>query len=220
MLQTACRGQVFSFVYVQKETICLSSFQLHFTGLISTSRAESSPQTRSITAGLSSVNNSATPLSQPHSSSTNDPVGATSHFLFSSPDVSATPSSQILSSSGVLLVTASLVVLSPFPRPTLPSANMSSTASVQIHTSSGVRIVTSSYVALSSLLRPSTSELVTTSSVIAIPSGVFVRFGINVPLNQSVSSGSFKRNLEEGILVAYQNGSLDASSGNVSVQVS
>ena len=86
--------------------------------------------------------------------------------------------------------------------------------------SSAIAVVTSSYVSLSSLQKPSTSELVTTSSVVSIPSRIFVRFGISVPLNQSVNNANFTKALKEGILMAYRNGSLGTSPGNVSISVS
>lgn len=59
-----------------------------------------------------------------------------------------------------------------------------------------------------------------TSSAIIKPPGIFVRFGIRVPLGESVNDASFKNNLEKGILEAYENGTLDGMAGNVSVKVS
>ena len=79
--------------------------------------------------------------------------------------------------------------------------------------SSDVTIGSTSYKTLSSTIAPS-------SSVAVIPPGIFVRFVISVPLNQSVSDASFKANLTRGILTAYENGSLDGITGNVSVNVS
>ena len=58
------------------------------------------------------------------------------------------------------------------------------------------------------------------SSVAVIPPGTFVRFVIRVPLNQSVTDISFRANLTRGILTAYENGTLDGLTGNVSVNVS
>ena len=47
-----------------------------------------------------------------------------------------------------------------------------------------------------------------------------MRFVISVPLNQSVTDISFKANLTRGILTAYENGTSDGLTGNVSVNVS
>ena len=58
------------------------------------------------------------------------------------------------------------------------------------------------------------------SSVAVIPPGTFVRFVISVPLNQSVTDISFRANLTRGILTAYENGTLDGLTVNVSVNVS
>lgn len=92
---------------------------------------------------------------------------------------------------------------------TVTSLNVSATSSFQSHQS-----------ALPTLLRPSSTELVITTSVIIVTPGLFVRFAISVPLNESVNATSFKTNLEKGILVAYKNGTSDETSGNVSVNVS
>ena len=88
------------------------------------------------------------------------------------------------------------------------------------YTLTGVAVVTSSYLVSSSSLRPSSADMVVTSSAAVIPPGFFVRFGINVPLNESVSDASFKQQLREGILAVYQNGSADGMLGNTSVKVS
>ena len=138
----------------------------------------------------------------------------------SSKNVSETSSSTLFS-SGVPVVTSSFVVLSSSPRPTLSSANVSRTGSLQTHPSSAILAVTSSStMTLSYSLRPSSPGLVISSSVIAIPPGIYIRFGISVPLNQSVKDASFKQQLEKGIFLAYKNGSAGGLLGNVSVMVS
>ena len=58
------------------------------------------------------------------------------------------------------------------------------------------------------------------SSVAVIPPGAFLRFVISVPLNQSVSDISFRAKVTKGILIAYENGTLDGTTGNISVKVS
>ena len=81
-------------------------------------------------------------------------------------------------------------------------------------------MTTSTSLASSFSFKPSTPELVFSSSVIAIPTGFFVRFVIRVDLNQSVSNASFVEQLQKGILEAYENGSADIALANVSVDVS
>ena len=102
----------------------------------------------------------------------------------------------------------------------MSSVNLSATSSSQTLPLSGVPVFTSSIMALPSSPLPSASELAITSSVIIIPPGFFVRFGISVPLNKSVSDARFKQELEKRILVAYENGSVGGMPGNVSVNVS
>ena len=55
------------------------------------------------------------------------------------------------------------------------------------------------------------------SSVAVMPPGIFVRFVISVPLNESVID---RANLTRGILTVYENGTLDGIKGNVSINVS
>lgn len=87
---------------------------------------------------------------------------------------------------------------------------------------SSIHVPTGSTSDMASLspLRPSSTEHVTTSSATVIPPGIFVRFIISVPLNESVSDVSFKANLTKGIAAVYTNGSLDGISGNTSISVS
>ena len=272
--------------------------KLHFTGVSSASRAESSPPSGNITAAVLSVNISATPSGQPHSSSYNVPV-VSSHSLLTFPGFTATvPTANVTaasysgSSSSVPVVNTNFVVLSNSQRPvvpstnvpattplnslqtnrssyfhvassssvlqlsssgptlppentrssalsrshtpsgvpvvpssllilTLPSTNTSASDSIQTPLSVGVSVVSSGYVVLSSsLTQSSLGSSAISSSVDPIPPGIFVRFGINVPKNQSLNDGSFENQLREGIFSIYQNGSLDSSSRNFSVQVS
>ncbi|KAL9955828.1 hypothetical protein ACROYT_G037213 [Oculina patagonica] len=105
---------------------------------------------------------------------------------------------------------------------TLFSVHVSATSLLATSVSSGNASTASSQIQISTLSplpRPSTTELAATSSVISVPPGDFVRFAIRVPLNESVNDASFKSNLEKGILVAYENGTLDGRTGNVSVNV-
>ena len=95
---------------------------------------------------------------------------------------------------------------------TLSSANVSATLSLQTNSLS--------FTAMSSSIRPSTPELVITSSVIPVQPGFFIRFGISVPLNKTVNDAAFQQQLEKGILVAYENGSVGGIAGNVTVNVS
>ena len=131
-------------------------------------------------------------------------------------------SSKIFSSSDVPVGSSSSFVSLTFSqRPTVSSANVSSTASLETYTSNGVSVVTSSNVLPSSPINPSsTSAFVVSSSVFVIPPSLFARFGISVPLNESVTDVSFKQKLEIGIHAAFVNGSVDGMTGNVSVSVS
>lgn len=95
---------------------------------------------------------------------------------------------------------------------------VSAIPSSQFHPSSPV--ATTSYVAPSSSPTLSMTELVATSSVIFKSPGVYVRFAISVPLNDSVENASFKNTLEKGILAVYQNGTFGGMAENVSVNVS
>lgn len=105
------------------------------------------------------------------------------------------------------------VTSSTTARRTIQSMNVSTKAI-------DVSLVTTSEVASPSPLRPSSTEHPTISSVTVIPPGIFVRFVISVPLNESVSDASFKANLTKGIFAVYENGSLSGASQNVSVNVS
>lgn len=67
--------------------------------------------------------------------------------------------------------------------------------------------------------KSSTAKLVFSSSVIATTPGFFVRFLINVDLNQNVGNISFVKQLEKRILEAYRNGS-GSGAQNFSVHVS
>lgn len=113
-------------------------------------------------------------------------------------------------------VTATLLPTSSLPTESSPERS-SFTATVA---SLNVSAISSFQTHQSTLLRPSSTELVITASVIIVTPGLFVRFAISVPLNESVNATSFKTNLEKGILVAYKNGTSDETSGNVSVNVS
>lgn len=113
-------------------------------------------------------------------------------------------------------VTATLLPTSSLPTESSPERS-SFTATVA---SLNVSAISSFQTHQSTLLRPSSTELVITASVIIVTPGLFVRFAISVPLNESVNATSFKTNLEKGILVAYKNGTSDERSGNVSVNVS
>ena len=208
--------------------------KLHFTGVSSASRALSSPLSGNITAAVLSVNISATPSGQPHSSSYNIPVHS-SHSLFTFPGFTATvPTANVTaasysgSSSSIPVVNASFAVLSNSQRSVLSSTNVPATTpfnsasdSIQILPSGSVSVVSSSYVVLSLSSTPSSlGSSAVSSSVVAILPGIYVRFGINVPKNQSLNDGSFENQLREGIFSIYQNGSLDSSSRNVSIHVS
>lgn len=103
---------------------------------------------------------------------------------------------------------------------TVQSVNVSATASPQMRSSILVPTGSTSEMASLSPLRPSSTEHVTTSSSTVIPPGIFVRFVISVPVNESVNDVSFKANLTRGIAIAYENGSLDGLSGNASINVS
>lgn len=230
-------------------------------------------QNQSSTTSAASMNKSATPSTQVHSSS-RVPLVTTSYTTPSiSPrssisergtklteissgntsqsraltattalaNDSGTLSSQILASSKAAVVSTSYMTLStPLlhftstqdqSRPqmqttvdmsqsrTFSSSNASAVPSSQFHSSSRGPIATTSYVALSYSLNFSTAELVTTSSVTITKPGIFVRFAVSVPLNESLEDASFKNNLEKGILAAYENGTSDGMTGNHSVNV-
>lgn len=192
---------VVSTSYMVLSTSLRSSAPEQSTLLTQISSVDTS-QSRRFTVTLASVE-SGTPSSQIHSSS-EVTVVPTSYMAFSSPLTSSTPEQ-----SKSLTQTTS-VEMSQSGRFT--SINISATPSSQVHSSS--------YVALSSSPSPSTTEPVMASSAIIKPPGIFVRFGIRVPLGESVNDASFKNNLEKGILEAYENGTLDGMAGNVSVKVS
>ena len=67
--------------------------------------------------------------------------------------------------------------------------------------------------------KPSTAKLVFSSSVLATTPGFYVRFLINVDLNQNVGNVSFVKQLEKRILEAYRIGS-GSGVQNFSVRVS
>ena len=123
--------------------------------------------------------------------------------------------------SGVPVATSIILTLLPSTRPTLPSVNTSVSDSMQIPLSCDVSVVSSRFVVLSSSLAPSSPwSGVISNSVDPIMPGISVRFGISVPQNQSLNDSSFENQLRKGILSIYQNGSLDASSGDFSIRVS
>ena len=103
---------------------------------------------------------------------------------------------------------------------TVQYVNVSATTSPQMRSSIHVPTGSTSEMASLSPLRPSSTEHVTTSSSTGIPPGIFVRFVISVPVNESVNDVPFKANLTRGIAIAYENGSLDGLSGNASINVS
>lgn len=196
--------------------------KLHFTGVSSVSRAESSPPSGNITAATNVP--ATTPFNSLQTSrSSNFHVSSPSFILPSSSSGPTLPSENTRSSalsrshtaSGVPVVPSSLQTLA------LPSTNTSASDSIQISSSASVSVVSSSYVVLSLSLTPSSlGSSAVSSSVVPILPGIYVRFGINVPKNQSLSDGSFENQLREGIFSIYQNGSLDSSSRNVSIHVS
>lgn len=179
----------------------------------------------SSTPTLSPENVSATVSLQSHT--TDGAAVVTSSFVVFSSSIRPTVSSANVSETALLKSHplsdsyALRSMVSSFSlRPTWPSVLVSATSSFLTRGSNGTPVVTSSYVVSSSLLRPSSQEAVITSSAVAVPSGIYVRFGISVPLNQSVKNNSFANQLGKGIFAVYQNGSLGASSGNLSVNVS
>lgn len=161
---------------------------------------------------------------------------------------SATPSSEIIPSSEVTAFTKSSSAIKPsasdqsvvvltqtssletsqnrtfttatIATTTVQSVKVSTKVSSQMRSSIHVPTGSTSDMASLSPLRPSSTEHVTTSSATVIPPGIFVRFIISVPLNESVSDVSFKANLTKGIAAVYTNGSLDGISGNTSISVS
>ena len=157
-----------------------------------------------------SVNVSATPSSQINQSSEFTAFDKSSSTITSSASaqtVVVTPTSRLGISQSQTFATAS--VQATTTTAIAPSVNLSTKASSQMIFSSDVTVsVTGS------------TPMTQSSSVAFIPPVTFVRFVISVPLNQSVTDISFKANLTRGILTAYENGTLDGLTGNVSVNVS
>ena len=155
------------------------------------------------TVALSSEITSPTHLSQPHPSASGVSVVSLSYSTLTTPRINT-------SGDGGLSVPATLLSSIRTPA-TEPFANRSSTSSLQAHSSKLFPLVTTTFVS---------AVDATSSSAFSTSVAIFVRFGISVPRNQSVNDPDFKQSLEDGILLAYQNGSINSSSGNVNISVS
>lgn len=155
------------------------------------------------TVALSSKITSLTPLSQRRPSFSDVSAVSSSYSTLTTPRINT-------SGDGGLSVPASLLSSIRTPA-TEPFANRSSTSSLQAHSSKLFPLVTTTFVS---------AVDATSSSAFSTSVAIFVRFGISVPRNQSVNDPDFKQSLEDGILLAYQNGSINSSSGNVNISVS
>lgn len=152
---------------------------------------------------MSSKLTSPAPFSQLHPSASDVSVVSLSYSTLTTPRINT-------SGDGGLSVPATFLSSIRTPA-TEPFANRSSTSSLQAHSSKLFPLVTTTFVS---------AVDATSSSAFSTSVAIFLRFGISVPRNQSVNDPDFKPSLEEGIRLAYQNGSIDSSSGNVSIIVS
>ena len=156
---------------------------------------------------VASVNVSATPSSKFHQSSEFTTLTKSSSAVQSSPSdeiVVVSKTSRLGTSQSQTFTAASVLRTA-----TASSVNLSTKAPFQMTFSGHLTISATG-----------TSSVPQSSSVAVIPPGTFVRFVISVPLNQSVSDISFRAKVTKGILIAYENGTLDGTTGNISVKVS
>lgn len=232
------QNQSFTTTVVSANKSAIHSTQVHPSSLVpvvttshmvlSISPSSSIPEQSMMLTQIPSVNTSQSRRLTATTASAN--VSGTSSFqTLSSNEVTVVPTSYMVLSTPLIPFTSTQDQSKPLMQTTRVNVsqsrtftyiNVSATPSSQFHPSSVGPVVTTSYVAPSFSPNPSTTELVTTSSVIIISPGVFVRFAIIVSLNESVENASFKNILEKGILAAYENGTLGGMAGNVTVNVS
>lgn len=199
-------------------------------------KSNSLMQTKSVASGTSPTpSSSVQPLLTTNTNVETSPNQSAT--IVASVNVSATPSSKIRQSSGLTALIKSsstikssasdeIVIVSQTSRlgisqsQTFTAASVLTTvtaSSVNLSTKASSQMTFSGDVTVSAT---GTSPVTRSSSVAVKPPGTFVRFVISVPLNQSVNERLFAANLTRGILTVYENGTLDGTTRNVSVNVS